>query len=307
MRFFPPIRLLSALQTHRDRRRSVQPWLVGLVALTLACAEGTVAPEDTTPVNNNPPDVLYPNRPSGLTHTSEIDFSQSIPTGNDQVDQQIPGQTDWYFIRYGTHWTKTTDANAPQTAPGIWQGHWAPGAYGGGIVGQGGGSGIGDLFNRVMQAGSTKQLYVSMRVYFDFNANQWHPISNKWLNVTTDKSQILMQIKESSHWRHPEELSFSTGSWWGDSDNVPGENHIGGQVSNVAVPNKQWVQIEVFIDLTNKVYKVWQDGVLTNNLTPPFVGTEINEVGIYNFRGGGGETISSDLYYRYDHFFIAWQ
>jgi hypothetical protein len=29
-------------------------------------------------------------------------------------------------------------------------------------------------------------------------------------------------------------------------------------------------------------------------------------VGVYAFRGGGGETLTTDLFYRYDHFFLAW-
>ena len=42
------------------------------------------------------------------------------------------------------------------------------------------------------------------------------------------------------------------------------------------------------------------------NAAPTFASTKIMMVGIYAFRGGGGETLSTDLGYKYDHFFIAW-
>jgi hypothetical protein len=77
-------------------------------------------------------------------------------------------------------------------------------------------------------------------------------------------------------------------------------------VDNRPVPNRQWTQIEILIDIPNHVYKIWQDGVLTTNASPSFASTRINAVGVYAFRGGGGETLSTDLYYKYDHFFIAW-
>ena len=46
---------------------------------------------------------------------------------------------------------------------------------------------------------------------------------------------------------------------------------------------------------------------LTGTLeTPTFASTKITTVGIYAFRGGGGETLSTELGYKYDQFFIAW-
>lgn len=267
-------------------------------------AAGLTSATSTGIAISGPTGGLYPNRPATFTRSSEIDFTQPIPTGSDQIDQSIAG-TSWNMIYFGNNWTQTTDATAPQSAPGIWRGRWAPGSYGGGVIGQGGGHGIGNVFTRAPSG--TSRLYMSMRVYFDFDASLWHPISNKFVNLEGDHSQILMQLREGSNWRHAEELGYSGfGSFWVDNTATPGEAHIAGQVDNRAVPTRQWVQIEVLIDLPNRVFKIWQDGVLTTNATPNFASTEINTVGIYAYRGGGGETLSTDLFYRYDHFFIAW-
>jgi hypothetical protein len=250
---------------------------------------------------------LYPNRPASFTKSSEIDFSQAIPSLPDDIDRAISGALGWNMIYFGSNWSRTTDASAPQSAPAIWQGHWAPGSYGGGVIGSGGGHGIGNVFTYA-PAGASR-LYMSMRVKFDFDPYLWHPISNKFVNLEGDHSLILMQLKEGGNWRHAEELGFGspyTSFFVDGGPDFPGEDHVPGQVDNRAVPNRQWVQIEVLIDIPNHVYKVWQDGVLTTNATPTFASTRINMVGIYAFRGGGGETLTTDLYYKYDHFFIAW-
>ena len=118
-----------------------------------------------------------------------------------------------------------------------------------------------------------------------------------------------MQLREGGNWRHAEELGFGapyTNFYVGRGTDAPGEDHIPGQVANPAVPNRQWIQIEVLVDIPNHVFKIWQDGILTTNATPTFASTKITTVGINAFRGGGGETLSTDLFYRYDHFFIAW-
>jgi hypothetical protein len=246
----------------------------------------------------------YPNRPASFTRSSEIDFSQAVPSQPDNVDRPISG-TDWNMIYFGNNWTKTTDANAPQSAPGIWQGRWAAGSYGGGVLGQGSGHGIGNVFTYAPSG--TNRLYMSLRVYFDFDASNWHPISNKFVNLEGDRSLILMQLMEGGEWRHAEELGSGGSSFFvDDGRDAPGEDHIAGQVDNRPVPNRQWTQIEILVDIPNHVYKIWQDGVLTTNASPNFASSRINAVGIYAFRGGGGETLNTDLYYRYDHFFVAW-
>jgi hypothetical protein len=203
------------------------------------------------------------------------------------------------MIFFGSNWSKAAD--------GTWNGRWAPGSYGGGVIGSGNGHGIGNLFTYA--ASGTNRLYMSMRVYMDFDAANWHPISNKFVNLEGDHSQILMQLKEGGHWRHAEELGYGGGytSFFVDGGtDQPGEDHISGQADNRAVPNRQWVQIEVLIDIPNRIYKIWQDGVLTTNATPSFASTRINTVGVYAFRGGGGETLNTELGYKYDNFFIAW-
>jgi hypothetical protein len=255
---------------------------------------------------------LYPNRPAAFTKSSEIDFTQALPPMPDDVNQPIAG-TSWFT--YGTYsgpvsapipnWTRTTDASAPQSAPGIWQGHFAPGSYGGGVIGQGGGHGIGDV---VTPTPNITRLYMSTRVYFDFDPADWHPISNKFVIIEGNNGSnlILVQLRENGDWRHAEELGPSGSFYVDGGTDFPGEDHIPGQLDNRAVPTRQWVQIEILIDLPGHVFKVWQDGVLTTNATPTFASTFMNTVGVHAFRGGGGETITKDLYWRYDHFFIAW-
>ncbi|HEY7089658.1 MAG TPA: hypothetical protein VH518_16285 [Tepidisphaeraceae bacterium] len=281
----------------RNRRPSGWRWFNGLATFMLAC--GTSLPADSI---SRSAGGLYPNRPASFTQSSEIDFSQAIPSQPDNVDRPISGASGWNMIYFGDNWTKTTDGGAPESSPGIWQGRWAAGAYGGGVLGQGSGHGIGNLFTYA--ADGTDRLYMSMEVYFDFDASQWHPISNKFVNLEGNNSLILMQLMEGGNWRHAEELGGA--SFWVDNDVVSGEAHIAGQVANPPVPNRRWTQIEVLVDLPNHVFKIWQDGVLTTNAAPNFASTKIKTVGIYAFRGGGGETLSTDLSYKYDHFFIAW-
>ena len=287
----------------RDCRPSAWHYFNWLALFTLAC--GTSVTSDSLSIGAG---GVYPNRPAAFAQSTEIDFSQAIPALPDDRDQPIAGAPGWNMIYFGDRWSKTTDASAPQSAPSIWQGHWAPGSYGGGVIGQGGGHGIGNVFTYA--TGATNRLYLSMRVKFDFDPSLWHPISNKFVNLQGDHSQILMQLRESgSYWRHAEELGFGspyTSFFVDGGTSAPGEAHIAGVVANPAVPNGQWVQIEVLIDIPNHVYKIWQDGVLTTNATPTFASTVINTVGVYAFRGGGGETLTTDLYYKYDHFFVAW-
>lgn len=259
-------------------------------------------PVDTTPCCPAPPPPAagtYPNRPATYTRASELDFSQAIPTAPDNVDRPIVGApAGWNMIYFGTSWARISDPSAPQSAPGVWQGTWAPGSYGGGIIGQGGGHGIGNVFTYV--ADGTTRLYMSMRLYFDFDASQWHPVSNKFVNIETDNGLLLVQLNEGGQWRHAEQLINGGASWWIDPGNSPG------QVSNPPVPTRRWTQLEVLIDLPNRVFRIWQDGVLTTNATPTFAATKLRGVGWNAFRGGGGETLSASLGYRYDHFYLAW-
>jgi hypothetical protein len=248
------------------------------------------------------PSGSYPNRPSTFTHSTELDFSQAVPSLPDDRDRPISG-TDWSAIYFGGSWSSSA---------GVWTGHWAPGSYGGGVIGQGGGHGIGNVFTYgpnaawVNVAGITR-LYASLRVYFDFDSTQWHPISNKFVNIEGDHSLFLVQLNEGGNWRHAEELG-STGfpSFGVDFNRSAGDVHLAGQIDNRPVPTRQWVQLELLIDIPNHVFKVWQDGVLTTNANPTFASTKIRTFGVNAFRGGGGETLTTDLSYKYDHFFIAW-
>ena len=288
------------LLKYRDRHLSAWRWLYGLATFLLAC--GTDFPSDSSSISVG---GVYPNRPADFAQFSEIDFSQAIPSLPDDRDQPITGAPGWNMIYFGDRWSKITDAGAPQSAPIIWQGHWAPGSYGGGIIGQGGGHGIGNVFTYA--PGGASRLYMSMRVKFDFDSSLWHPISNKFVNLTGNNSQILVQLMEGGNWRHAEELGFNGYSSFGvDNNTSAGDVHLPGRIDNRPVPTRQWVQIEVLVDLPNHLFKVWQDGVLTTNATPTFASTKLTTVGINAFRGGGGETLSTDLYWQYDHFFLAW-
>lgn len=234
---------------------------------------------------------LYPNRPAAFTLDSEIDFSQTIPTGNDQIDNDIVGAPGWGFIRFGTNWTKVGDT---------WVGHWAAGVYPDS-------HGIGDLY-APLSFGSSGTMYISIRMRINGNANDFHGTSNKFVNIETDHGQILKQLKETTHYRHPEELAVGGSNWYGDDDPTPGENHLGPQLDNRAVPVNQDFHIEVVIDIPNGLFKVWQDGVLTSSYSSvPFVATELNQFGLYAFRGGGGETLAHDIDWIYQHIKLAWK
>jgi hypothetical protein len=256
-------------------------------------ATPTPAP-DTTPTQPPtvppPSDTSAPNRPAGWTNSTRLDFSQAVPSLPDDRDRPIPGApAGWNMIYFGTNW---------QSAGGQFIGTWSPGSYGGGVIGQGSGHGIGNVFTTTPTR--VTRLYLRMRVYFDHAADQWHPISNKFVNIETDAGLLLVQLKEGSYWRHAEELVNGGRSWWIDRENSPG------MVDNRPIPVRQWVRLEVLIDLPNRVFKVWQDGVLTTDARPTFSATRLNGVGWNAFRGGGGETLTSTLRYRYDDFLVAW-
>jgi hypothetical protein len=255
----------------------------------------------------------FPNRPANYTNATSIDFSQApVSSGNDQIDRAIAGATGWnmiFFLNNGTdfpgqpNWSKISDSSAIQSPPDVWRGHmpkgtWAPDT----------GHGMGNVFSRVM-AGTTK-VYVSMRALFEFpdGASNWHPISNKFLYVPTDGEThaILMQLVEGGNWRHAEELHPAGNFYVDNGIDAPGEDHIPGQIANPPVPTNEWVHFEIIIDLVGGVYRIWQNGVLTTDASPSFRSTSISMVEFTAFRGGGGETLTADIYYRYDHILVAW-
>lgn len=256
---------------------------------------------------------FYPNKPIGYLNSSELDFSQSVPAGAAGSDIAIPG-TDWYVWASGTgnpfssYWTKTLDATAPQTPPSTWVGNWVPGTFATG-------HGIGNVFtygpSNIFLTSPITQLYFSTRLYYEFpNTTYWQPVSNKFINITGNHSQILVQLNEGGKWRHCEELGYGDPYYNFAIDNSisnpPTEITYPGLLSNGVVPINQWLQIEMQIDLPNRIFKVWQDGVLTTNGAPIFASTSINTIGINAHRGGGGETLDANLYFHYDHFYIAW-
>jgi hypothetical protein len=251
----------------------------------------TVLTMDWTGVDGG---TAYPNLPADYLSSKEIDFSDSVPAIVVDSDRAI-GSTGWVAFNGAdtdpfTPWVQTSDASAPQSPPSTWVGHWVPGTYSDG-------HGIGNVGAAIP---NVTRLYASVRVLYDFpDLSYWHAVSNKFVNIETDFGLILVQLKEGSNYRHAEELgNFAI-------DSTPG--NLAGQLSNGAVPVNQWVQIEVLIDLPNRIFKVWQDGVLTTSTTSaPFAATRMSAFSINAHRGGGGETLSADLYYKYDHFHVAW-
>lgn len=252
-------------------------------------------------------DPLYPNKPSAYMSSREIDFSQVpalSPPRDDQVDYAIPGATDWLMWGYQDKWSQDTDATAPQSPSAIWTGHWPAGSYGGGVINSGSGHGIGNVFSYGpngdwANVANTPHVYLSMRCKFEMpDTSYWHPISNKFVNIEGNQYNILVQLNEGGNWLHATELSTP----WAI---VPGE--VAGRVDNSPVPINQWVHIEVHLDIPNGIFRVWRDGVIRCDCTTaPFVNTGIHTVGVNAFRGGGGETLDADLYWHYDHFYIAW-
>src|SRR5215510_830198 len=84
---------------------------------------------------------FFANKPSSYVNSTTLNFSQTPPSGNDQVDNAISG-TNWFQIFFGSpnNWSLTTDSTAPQSPSNIWRGHWAAGDYSGP-----GGHGIGNV------------------------------------------------------------------------------------------------------------------------------------------------------------------
>jgi hypothetical protein len=285
----------SALLATRDTLTTVRAALKAATDSLAKWPSTSPAPTPSptpTPVPAPSGALTLTNRPSSYTHLSELDFSQQVPGPPDNVDRPIPGApVGWNMIYFGNSWT---------SSGGVFTGTLKAGSYGGGVVGQGSGYGIGNVFNNAING--TKHLYAAMRVYFDFDAAGWHPISNKFVNIETDNGLILVQLNEGGQWRHAEFLSATTGSFWVD----PGSG-TAGQVSNIPVPTRRWVTLEVLVDVATGVFRVWQDGVLTTDAKRPFTGvTKIYGIGWNAFWGGGGRTEPVDRSYKYDHFAIAW-
>jgi hypothetical protein len=247
---------------------------------------------------------FYPNLPATWSTSRQINFSDAVPADVGGSGQAI-GSTGFTMVPASyTFWTKTSDATAPQSQPDTWVGHMASGSYGGGVVGSGSGHGIGGVLTALS---SITRLYASVRIYFDYpDTSFWHSISNKFLFIQGDTGLILVQLSEGGYWLHAEELASPTSIFVDPGTDHPGEDHIPGQLSNTTVPVGQWMQIEVEIDLVNHIFKIWRDGTLTTDATPTFTSTAITEFKLDFFRGGGGETLTSDLNWKIDHIYLAW-
>lgn len=247
-----------------------------------------------------PSGATYPNLPLGYNTNKSLNFSQAIPPLPDNIDRPI--DSNWSINQHGGdeseggYWSRQLDVTAPNSPPDIWKGHFSPGVYPTG-------HGLGAFFATLP---NVTRLYMSVQVYFDFSDSEWQTVSDKLIFIQGNNgSVILIQLFEAPYWRHGSELKSGNSFYIDPGASSPGELHIPGQLSNGIVPTRQWVQLEVLVDLAG-VFKIWQNGVLTTSATPTFAATQLSEFKVSPFRGGGGETILNDLYWKFDSFYIAW-
>jgi hypothetical protein len=246
----------------------------------------------------------YPNRPPSFTNSAEIDFSQAIP-GSPGSDRPISGAPGWAMIYDnadggGSNFSEISDASAPLSPSGVWQAHWAPGSYGGGVIGSGSGHGIGNVYYTLP---SPTALYGSIRIKFDANY-AWHPISNKFVFLSPDA--ILVQLDEGGNWLHGEVLDAGV---WLDPNNADTPSSVAISTwRNDPISRGVWHHVEFVVDRAAGTFKIWLDGSLkTSASNIVFPSSTFTEFNLTAFRGGGGETISQDMYWYYDHAFIAWR
>lgn len=163
------------------------------------------------------------------------------------------------------------------------------------------GTGLGKLYCATPSGAS--RMYLSVICYFDLpDATYWHPISNKFITIFCNvpgggPADLLVQLYGNGNY-------LSCNAEDGSNFNLDATH---GQISNNPIALRQWHEVEVLIDLPNKTWKVWLDGVLTSaNTSVPFVATSWQDIDIVPFRGGGGETLAADLHWRFDDVLLVW-
>lgn len=240
----------------------------------------------------------YPHRPANFTNSREIDFSQVVPTYTDpQNSHAIVGATGWYTTydtdgAGGSNFSRLSDAAAPRSPSGVWQMHFQPGTYASG-------HGSGNIWTDI--PGSPTAVYISVWHKVDPNF-VWHPISNKFLWLSP--GQILVQIEGSGKWLHGQNLNASQ---WLD----PSPANLNGAVlltyKNDPVTRGVWHHYEVVIDKAARTFKIWMDGDLKTSATNlTFAEGYFSQFNFTAHRGGGGETLTRDVYWYYDHVTVAW-
>lgn len=267
----------------------------------VATLQGGVLADTATVTLLPPPGGPYPNRPANFSNSRLIDFSQAVPSAGPSGDRPVAG-IDWAVLYDGnpSNFTHLTDPAAPGSPPGVWQVRFPPGSYGGGVIGQGTGWGAGNVFTDSPISARPSALYVSVWHKVDPNY-QWHPISNKFLYISP--GQVLVQIKEGSKWLHAESLNM--GQWLDPQGPLNGAVLI--KYKNDPVSKGVWHHYEFLIDIAAGTFKVWLDGDLkTSAINVRFSESYFNEVNMTAYRGGGGETLTQELFWYYDEVLVAW-
>lgn len=229
----------------------------------------------------------------GYANNRTLDFSQPVPTGNNQVDNPIVG-TDFITIYMSATDGPLlqSDGAAPGSPSGVWNWHWAAGDYSGG-----GGHGFGNFsinVRSIMGHDATK-FYVAAVMKFSVS---WvpQPVSNKWLNVDTDGGVIVVQWYENG------------GDYFPMDELVSGGSYLTCNISNTPYVPGVWEQVEVLIDFTADTLKIWRQGTLVSSRTNyNWASTLANTIGWNQFRGGGGEILAASFEQTYDHVYVEFQ
>lgn len=254
---------------------------------------GLTVGRGTPSVSNGSGLLSYANKPGSYLTSSTLNFSQSVPTPNGG-SAAIAGASGWNTTYDtdpgpGTNFTKINDATAPMSPSDVWELHWWPGTWGTS-------HGAGNIWRNV--SGRTA-LYWSMTFKMD-SGYDWHNISNKWLLLAG--ISVIVQIEESGRW-------FSVQNQGGSQNLHPGSEN-GATLNtwvNRTVTTGAWHQYEALVDITAGTWKQWLDGELILDASGVvFSQATFTEWNMTGHRGGGGETITTDMYWYLDDFHLAW-
>lgn len=237
------------------------------------------------------------NEPEGFTAVpgGTVNFSQDYPSSfNGGIG--VIGSTNWQVEGPRTNITRISDATAIKSPPDVWEVLFPAGSYGGGVVGQGPGTGFGDFYINVKPALDNvpfSEFYACIGVKWS-DSYVPHPVGDKWLEFSISGTQIIMPNKESGEWLRPHNLL--TGWLPTDHDNTP-------------IPNGEWHIIEFYCKPGNPgIVTVWMNGAVRGHWTDanvPYNPGGFQEFYMRNFRGGGGEIIEVDGHVYYDEFYLS--